>query len=352
MSEEIIIERAGPWGIATLNRPAALNALTLGMVRALGAASRAWLDDPHVGAILLKAVPGRAFSAGGDIKAAYAAGLAFRRGESGMNPALYFAEEYLLDLRLQEARKPTVALMDGIVMGGGFGLAGPCRFRVATDNTVFAMPEVGIGFFPDVGSTYFLRDCPGEIGTYLALTGVSIGPGDMMAAGLATHFVPASMIGACEQALRAADADEIADVLARFSARPPGGELVRIREMIDRCFRFDSVRQILTALSLEDIPEAKAISDRLQSRSPTSVVVTLAHLRGGSGLDFASVIARDFALMQHFLQEDDFYEGVHAAVIDRNKSPRWQPESFDLVDAARIARHMGPAALSLDQFSL
>src|ERR1035437_572528 len=180
--ELMIVEHDG-LAIATLNRPKALNALTLEMIRIMTAGLNKWENNKKVSAVLVTG-SGRAFCAGGDIKASYAAGMDYRRGNGGeavMN--LYYGEEYHMNRRLFHYRKPLIAFMNGITMGGGFGVAGPCRFRIATEKTVFAMPDVGIGFFPDVGSSYFLNNCPGHTGAWLAVTGNSIGPADMLYTG-------------------------------------------------------------------------------------------------------------------------------------------------------------------------
>ncbi len=200
---ELRVAEQDGMALVMLNRPGSLNALTLEMIRILSAGLTQWEDNKKVKAVLITG-SGRAFCAGGDIKAAYATGMDYRRGKGNEKiMALYYGEEYLMNLPpvSLSPRNRSSRFMNGITMGGGFGVAGPCRFRVATEKTVFAMPEVGIGFFPDVGSAYYLNNCPGHTGAYLAVTGNSVGPEDMLYAGLATHFIPSGSLQECEDAL-------------------------------------------------------------------------------------------------------------------------------------------------------
>lgn len=343
---EITISQTGGTVHVTLNRPAALNALTLEMIRILSAALIRWEGDDSVKTVLITGAGHRAFCAGGDIKAAYRLGMDYRKGlTSDRVVALFFAEEYRLNRQLFHFSKPIVALMDGITMGGGFGIAGPCRFRVATENTVFAMPETGIGFFPDVGSVYFLNQSPGHIGTYLGVTGSGIGPADMCHAGLATHYIEsAAGKGLVEAVLRG---EEPAAALARLQSTPRGGEHVD-RSAIERCFAVDSIENIIESLAAEGTAWAREVASVMRGRSPLSLKVALAHLRRGRGESFDQVIARDFVLVQHFLKGRDFYEGVRAAVIDKDRQPRWDPSSLADVSAAVVDAYFQKTPYDLD----
>jgi enoyl-CoA hydratase len=361
---ELRVAEQDGMALVMLNRPGSLNALTLEMIRILSAGLTQWEDNKKVKAVLVSG-SGRAFCAGGDIKAAYATGMDYRRGKGNEKiMALYYGEEYQMNLRLFHYKKPVIAFMNGITMGGGFGVAGPARFRVATEKTVFAMPEVGIGFFPDVGSAYYLNNCPGHAGAYLAVTGNSVGPEDMLYAGLATHFIPSGSLQECEDALcramsglksskQGAGAEQVAEILESFSAAPSGESLLEQNsDLIEKCFAHDSIMEILEALRWEDSDWAHETAKIILSRSPTSVVVSLEHLRRAHGQDFDTIIARDFTLAKHFLKEHDFYEGVRAAVIDKDKQPQWNPAKLEDITEKDIARYFSPVGGSLEAFAI
>lgn len=345
---ELAIETKGRLAFITLNRPDSLNALSLEMIRILSSALERWKDDGAVKAIVIQGAGARAFCAGGDIRAAYTNGMRYRRGET-TEPviSLFFAEEYRLNRQMFHYGRPMIALMDGITMGGGFGIAAPCRYRIATERTVFAMPEVGIGFFPDVGSIWFLNRCPGQIGAWLALTGISIGPEDMIYSGLATHFAPASELATLVD--RLGGAENPATILAGLKAPPPGrATLEENRAAIDRCFTGDTVEDILDALRKEGTPWADHTASVIESRAPISLKVTLAHLRRGKTEDFDAIISRDFIIAQHFLAGHDFYEGVRAAVIDKDRQPRWDPARLSDISTATVERYFVETGYGLD----
>lgn len=316
-------------GLLTLRRPQALNALTLEMIRGLSEALGQWEEDDRIAAVIIRGEGDRAFCAGGDIKATHRL-----REES----AVYFEQEYALNRLLFHYKKPTFAFMHGITMGGGFGVAGPCRVRIATENTVFAMPETGIGFFPDVGSVYFLNRCPGHTGSYLAVTGNSIGVADTMLAGLATHFVPQTDLEACLMELL--DRPDPA-VLADFSGHTDmeDGLFRKQRAAIDRCFGHDTIEEIIAALQEEGTEWAVSVLSDIRRRSPLSLKVALAHLRKARGESFDQVIERDYRLALRFLKGRDFYEGIRAAVIDKDRNPRWNPDSLDKVSQEDVDRY-------------
>ncbi len=358
---EFLTDRNGGAGRFTLNRPAVLNALTIGMIRGITRTLKSWSADENVGAGLFFGAGGRAFCAGGDIKAAAIAGQAFRRGESDINPAVtYFAEEYSMNRKLFHFEKPLVALMDGITMGGGFGVAGPCRFRVATEKTIFAMPEVGIGFFPDVGSAYFLTRAPGAAGMYLAVTGGHIGPEDAVFCGLATHFVPSDkiQIAALDIAKNlsgaaAKDAEDIiANVLASYNVKPAARAPMEERmRLIDRCFAAATVEEILENLSREGSEDAQKIKTVMAGRSPLSMKVARRHVEESGKQGFDDITAQDYILSQNFMAADDFYEGVRAALIDKDKNPRWNPSRLEDITQEKVEAMFRTAGPTLDEMA-
>lgn len=325
-AEGIRFERNGTLGVVVLDRQRALNALTRGMIQALSLKLLEWRDDPSVAAVLVKAAPGRAFCAGGDIRWIHEAATTGRAAEA----IAFYREEYRLNWRIFRYPKPYIALLDGITLGGGAGISVHGSHRVVTENVSFAMPEVGIGFFPDVGATYFLPRCAGELGPYLGLTGARIGAADCLYAGIGTQFVPADGLPALEGALSTLEPGAAAgDVDARIAglATPSGGgvaPLDELRETIDECFAGESLATVVAALEREPSGAGEAIMEQLRGRSPISLEVTFNQLRkGGACLSFEEAMQLEFRLAHHFLGSDDFYEGVRAAVIDKDRRPRW-----------------------------
>ena len=331
----------------TLNRPEALNALTLEMIRLLSCALARWETDDTVKAVIFKGAGDRAFCAGGDVKAAYAVGMQYRRGLADERSiSLFYAEEYRLNRQLFHYKKPLLALMDGITMGGGFGIAGPCRYRIATERTVLAMPETIIGFFPDVGSTWFLSRCPGEAGAYLALTGNSIRADDATWSGLATHLISSGSIHGFTKALE----KDVESCLKQFSIAPDTkGDLQENRTCIDECFGHATVEGIIAALKKNRSDWAQKAAATLESRSPVSLKVSLAHLRKAKMEEFDTIIVRDFILAQHFMKGHDFYEGVRATLVDKDKVPQWAPARLSDITEAEVEKYFHPAALGLDE---
>jgi len=341
---DIRFDRHGPLAIVTLDRPRALNALTLEMAVALDDRLAAWAGDDDVAAIVIRSAGGRAFCAGGDIRALHDAS---KRHDPYVRD--FYRTEYRLNHRIKTCRKPYIALIDGIVMGGGVGLSVHGSHRVVTERCQFAMPETGIGFFPDVGGSWFLPRCPGQLGTYLGLTGTSIGAADMLYCGLATHSMAsgdlARVEGALEQASWTGDPGVVVtallDLMARDAGAPP---LARHREAIDRCFAGDTIEEILSRLALEKTPWTDETIAVLRRKSPTSLKVTLRQLRLGAGLsDFSAAMRMEFALALHMVAMDDFHEGVRAAVIDKDQAPRWQPPTLAGVSEGLVGRYFEPA---------
>ena len=333
---EILFARRGAAGLVTLNRPQALNAVTLGMVRALARQLQDWRKDPSVTRIVVTAAAGRAFSAGGDIRALYDAGTSGRHGEM----LKFYGEEYVLNTIIKHYPKPYVALIDGICMGGGVGVSVHGSHRVAGDRYLFAMPEVGIGFFPDVGATWFLPRMPGELGAYCALTGDRLGAVDGVVAGLATHRVASSRCPDLAEALCGTVPVDAA--LAAY--REPAGEtkLAPHRAAIDRLFRGDRVEDILAALDADAGAFAAKAAATIRTKSPTALKLALAQVRKGRDLAFEECMKTEFRIVSRVVQGHDFYEGVRAVIVDKDNAPKWRPASLADVSDAEIARHFAP----------
>ena len=331
---ETLVERLGTLGLIRLNRPKALNSLTLGMVRDIDAALDAFEADAGIAAVLFVGEGERGFCAGGDIRAMHDSG----RAGDGL-ATRFWREEYRLDARIARFPKPTVALMDGIVMGGGVGLSAYARHRIVTERTRFAMPETGIGFFPDVGGSWFLSRQSGEGGTFLGLTGEIIGAGDVIALGIADHFMASERRERLIEALAAAgDAAQVAAAIAQLAAPAPAAMLASFMAAIDRLFAHDRIEAIVAALEADDSDFAGKTLATLTTKSPRSLHVTLRLLRlGRQATRLEDCLEREFAATDAVLANPDFYEGVRAAVIDKDRNPRWQPATLEAVSDADIA---------------
>ncbi len=349
MTEAIRFDHRGGVGGVTLNRPRALNALTLDMIHRFDAQLRAWAGDDTIKAVLIEGLGGKAFCAGGDVLAVYHAG---QEGEA--LAADFFRHEYTLNRRIKTFPKPYIALLNGITMGGGVGVSVHGEFRVVTENLMFAMPETGIGLFPDIGASWFLPRCPGETGTYLGLTGHRLGAADAMALGLGTHYVPAERLRDLEVALYQADwgggpaEQTVRDLLDGFAADPGPAPLDAHFDVIDRCFAFDQVERIVAALKADGSDFAMQALRALEGKSPTSLKVSLAQLRRADGLSFDDCMAMEYRLSQAFMAGHDFYEGIRALLVDKDKTPVWSPATLAEVTDAMVARHfesLGPRDL-------
>lgn len=342
---EAICEIRGAAGVITLNRPKALNAVTLGMVRAIRTALDAWSEDPAVTRVVIRGAGEKAFSAGGDIRQLYDLGRAGRQDEA----LVFWREEYVLNGLIHAYPKPYVALIDGIVMGGGVGVSLHGSHRVAGDRYLFAMPEVGIGFFPDVGATFALPRLPGEAGTWLALTGARVRTADAVALGLATHAAPSAAFPAILDDLAAGK--PVDDVLAAHAHAPGDAPVSANRGDIDRCFVGASVGEILDRLDGAAAAGSAFAADAaavIRSKSPTSLAVALEQMRRGRGLNFAEAMRTEYRIVSRMVDTPDFYEGVRAAVIDKDQSPNWSPAALAQVDEARVAAYFAPLEHELD----
>ncbi|CAM9836759.1 unnamed protein product [Phaeothamnion confervicola] len=347
---EILFERRGTAGLVTLNRPKALNAVTFGMVRALALQLADWANDPAVTRVVISAAGDRAFSAGGDIRALTDLGKAGRHAEA----LTFWREEYALNTAIKHYPKPYVSLIDGIVMGGGVGISVHGSHRVAGDKFLFAMPEVSIGFFPDVGATWFLPRLPGEIGTYLALTGERLKAADAVAATIATHRIASARFADLRAAL--CGGASVDALLAAF-AEPTGvAPLLARRAAIDGLFAADRVEDVLAALDREagaggpDADFAAGTAATMRTKSPTSLKLALAQMRAGKSLPFDGCMNTEFRIVSRIIRGHDFYEGVRAVIVDKDNAPRWQPSTLAEVTQADVEAHFAP--LGFDELRL
>lgn len=350
--DEIQIGREGGLATLTINRPQALNALTLDNYRRLDPALRAWAADPSVYAVVVRGAGDRAFCAGGDVRAVYESG----RGIGGDPdlPAVFFREEYTLIRAIHRFPKPYIAIIDGITMGGGAGISVNGAYRVATERTLFAMPETGIGLFPDVGATRFLNCCPAHVGRYLGLTGARLNAADALYCGFATQAIDSdhieALLGELSQASwRPERVREVVEAcLERFAVTPSVGTLEALQPAVDRCFSGDCVEAILDALEAEAVGGgayadwAKETRTALLTKSPTSLKITFRQLNIGREYDLDAALSLEYRLTQHFMAAHDFYEGVRAMLIDRDRKPQWRPATLAEITDSMIDTYFTP----------
>ena len=317
---EALIERRGTAGVIVLNRPRALNALTLAMVRLMAGALDAWEEDPAVTRIVIRGAGEKAFCAGGDIRQLYEFG---RAGDHAAQLD-FWREEYQLNARIRAYPKPIVALIDGIVMGGGVGVSINASHRVAGDRFLFAMPEVGIGFFPDVGATYILPRLPHRVGSYFALTGLRAKAGDAIAFGLAQTYAPSAAFGPLVEALE--QAGPVEAILQRFAEAAPPSPLMGEAGAIAEAFAHQDRDAILAALEKAErngAGFAGPARSAMLEKSPTSQAIALRQMAIGGGLDFAEAMRTEFRVVSRIARGHDFYEGVRAVLIDKDNRPSW-----------------------------
>lgn len=337
MSEEaeVLFEKRGVAGIITLNRPQALNALTLDMVRLIHPKLREWADDDRVQCVIVEGAGDRAFCAGGDIRALH------DWGRAGDKSAIdFWREEYLLNIYIKRYPKPYIALMDGINMGGGVGLSVHGSHRVATERLTFAMPETGIGLFPDVGGTYFLPRCPSETGLYLGLTGARLKAADAIFSGIADCYVPSAKL--CDLKDRLAGGTPVRAALAEMSVEEGPAPLRDIQGDVSAHFSKTSVAEILASLRTDGSEWAMQTADTIEAKSPISTLVAFRQIREGAALDFEDCMKLEFRLINRFAIGHDFFEGVRAVVIDKDQAPKWNPARLADIDAAEVDRYFAP----------
>ncbi|MFJ8825985.1 enoyl-CoA hydratase/isomerase family protein [Streptomyces sp. NPDC102467] len=332
----VLVRREGRAGHLVLNRPRALNALNHDMVVRIDRALTAWEHDDTVETVVISGAGERGLCAGGDIRAVHDDA----RDGDGTASAEFWRDEYHLNARIARYPKPYVAVMDGIVMGGGVGISAHGGVRIVTERSRIAMPETGIGFVPDVGGTYLLPRAPGELGTRLALTGEHIGAGDALLCGLADHYVPSPALPALLADLATRP---VRDALADHARPAPQGELAAQRPWIDTCFAADTVEEILGRLFDHGDPAAKETAETLLGTSPTAVKVTLAAVRRARELgSLEAVLNQEYRVSCVAMGNPDFVEGVRAQVIDKDRRPRWSPRTLAEVSDADVERHFVP----------
>lgn len=322
-------------GLITLNRPKAINSLTHSMVDTLRPLLARWHDDDAVRAVVLAGAGERGLCAGGDVVAVY-----HSARTDGVEVRKFWRDEYLLNAQIGRFAKLYVALMDGIVMGGGVGVSAHANVRVVTDTSKIAMPEVGIGFVPDVGGAYLLSRTPGALGLYAALTGAPFSGADAIALGFADHFVPHDRLGAFTQTIID---DGVDGAVATHGVKPPPSELAAQRHWIDECFAGDTVGDIVAALRAHDASAAHAAADLIATRSPIAVSVTLQAVRRAAKMDtLEDVLVQDYRVSSAAARSHDLVEGIRAQIIDKDRNPKWSPPNLDAVTAADVDAYFAP----------
>lgn len=324
----------GVCGRITLNRPAAINALSLDMVRAMYRALTDWATNPAIQFVIVDGAGDRGLCAGGDIRALYTSAIAGNFDAA----AAFFGEEYRLNYLISRYPKPYIALMDGIVMGGGIGISSHGSHRIVTEHSVLAMPETNIGFIPDVGGTYLLGNAPEESGTWMALTGARINAADAILCGLADFFVPHDSLASLLSRLKACTESSAIDSCVRgFTAEPPKGTFADQRGWINECFAASSVEEILQALKSRTEEAARTAAGGIARNSPTSLKVTLHALRKAREYKaLRPCLQQEYTLALACLRHGDFIEGVRAAVVDKDRKPVWQPGRLEEVTEGQV----------------
>lgn len=324
MTNELIVKKTGRIGHISLNRPKAIHALNLAMCAGMIAALQEWADDDGVEAVIIDHEDGRGFCAGGDIRMLAESG-AKEGADKGRDARQFFHTEYRLNHLMFTYAKPIIAFMDGITMGGGVGISQPAKFRVSTENTRFAMPETGIGLFPDVGGGWYLPRLLGRTGQYLALTGARLKGEECLALGLATQYIPSDKLDDAKARI-AEKPDRISGILGELSITPPDASIMGDIDKINRLFAADIYEDILAALEADDSEWAVKIRDTLGTKSPQTCKVALRQLKEGAEMrDFAAQMKQEYAIGARVVQMHDFIEGVRALIIDKDNAPQWDP---------------------------
>lgn len=340
-NEDVLVNVENGIGLITLNRPKAINSLTHPMVTALSKVLTDWEHDDNVRAVVLSGAGERGLCAGGDIVVIYHSAQA-----DGSEARQFWYDEYLLNAQIGRFSKPYVALMDGFVMGGGVGVSAHGSVRVVTDTTKMAMPEVGIGFIPDVGGTFILSHAPGLLGHHAALTGAQFDGADAITLGFADHFVPHDKLPAFKDAIVA---DGIDAALAAHRQEPPPSQLLAQRDWIDHCYAGNTVEDIVAALRGHDAGPANDAANLIASRSPISVSVALQAIRRAAKLDtLEDVLRQEYRTSVGALRSHDLVEGIRAQVIDKDRNPKWSPASLAAVTTADVEAYFAPADRELE----
>lgn len=333
---DVTLRRQGPIGRVSLNRPKALHALTTGMCEAISAALLEWRGDESVAAVIIDHAEGRGFCAGGDVAMVRRSALE----DGGVEARGFFLAEYRMNHLLFTYPKPVIAFMDGVTMGGGVGLALPCGYRVATENTLFAMPEGAIGLFPDVGAGWYLPRLPGRIGQFLALTGARLDGAECLWSGLATHYLPAEALNEAKARI-ADDPAGIEAILADLAVEPPPARLARNAERIERLFASDELEEVLAALAADPSDWAAKELKAVTAKCPATSKVALRQFAEGHA-DFAEEMALEYRIAARMIMRPDFAEGVRAVLIDKDGDPRWSPATAEGVTAEMLDAIFAP----------
>jgi enoyl-CoA hydratase len=348
---EALVEIQGGLGIITLNRPKALNALSLGMIEIIEAAMAGWAKDDRVGAVLIRGAGGKAFCAGGDVRAIATADPS---PEAQRLKRAFFAGEYRLNYHIHTYAKPFIAVIDGITMGGGCGLSLHGSHVVATERTALAMPETVLGLFPDVGATWFLNQLAGEMGVYLGLSGVRLRANDLVALGMAQVMVPSDRTEALIADLAAGPLDKAAidAALARHAGDAGASHVAARQSAVDRLFAVATVEAIAEKLAGAAEDWAQEALATIKRASPTSLKITLRQLRDGRALDLVRIFRTEYRLAVRCTTGHDFPEGVRAILVDKDNAPRWQPDRLEAVDTALLDGYFGPFADPAEELGL
>lgn len=336
MADDVIFSKENHIGFITLNRTQALNALTLPMILNMQEQLSAWENDASIHAVFLQAEPGKAFCAGGDIRWLY------EQGKSANAQQLeFFFHEYRLNYFIHQFSKPFIAFMDGITMGGGVGIGLHANCAIGTENFIFAMPETTIGFFPDIGASYLLARCPGYIGTYLGLTGNRLKVADAHALGLIKFAVPSHVKQQLLEQLFQLDLttdafNKVNQCIQCLHSSTHDSDIEKNASLIEELFSKETMESIISALEAHPANWSDEIIANLRSKSPISLKVTLEQIKRARGLNIKECLEMDYCLVQHFIASHDFYEGVRALLIDKDKTPKWQPECIEKVSQAQV----------------
>lgn len=339
---------AGNIGLITLNRPQYLNAMTTAMCAVMYDQLEKWEKNTDIKAMVIRGAGERAFCAGGDIRHFY------EMGKAGLAKSKeFFWHEYRLNHHIFHLHKPYIALLHGITMGGGVGVSIHGSHRVAAENLVFAMPETGIGFFPDIGASYFLPRFLDRTGFYLALTGAKLNPADAHYIGAIDFVVPQQrfdeLITKIAETKFSTDVHAaVTDIINPFKLNINSPTLLAHRVDIDHCFSHDTVEKIIAALREEKIPWTQQVADTIETKSPTSLKVTLQELQRGSLMEFDDCMRMEFRLANHFLENHDFLEGIRAAVIDKDRNPKWQPATLAEVNEKDVEKYFASVSSELN----
>lgn len=336
--------KGGNLGQIILNRPAALNALSQAMIQQMSAQLTIWLSEDHIKAVIIRGAGDRAFCAGGDIRQLY------EIGKTNPTEALtFFYDEYRLNYQIKYFAKPYISFLDGITMGGGAGVSVHGSHRIASERFLFAMPETGIGFFTDIGASYFLSNCPGSTGIYCGLTGARIKAADAHFMGIINYIIPHAKLDDVVNTLAETEFihttnQQVSEVLRRFTVSPEHSPLTDHYDEIDNYFAVNTVEEILTLLYKNNSPWCQETAKILLTKSPTSLKVILEQLHRGAHLDFAACMQMEYGLVQHFLRSHDLYEGIRAVLVDKDQKPQWEPANLTDVNKDTVLSYFEPVS--------